>query len=132
MLAEKAKNGFLTTADIMKVVLSLEVQEQFAQARIFRPSISKSTTCWWLGKLGWQHGRHQNGMYIDSHECEDIVEYRKGFVGQFEWYEHRLHTWDDKGNEQQPSGLLIDGAISHFHRLILITHNESTFYQNDQ
>ena len=79
-LAEKAKNGFLTAADIMEVVLGPEVQAQFAQAGIFRPSISKSTVCWWLGKLGWWHGKHQNGMYIDGHKCEDIVEYRKGFV----------------------------------------------------
>ena len=44
-LAEKAKNEFLTTVDVMEVVSSPEVQEQFAQAGIFRPSISKSTTC---------------------------------------------------------------------------------------
>lgn len=132
-LREKAKSGFLTAADIMEVVSGPDIQEQLAHTGIFRPSISKSTACRWLGKLGWLHGRHQNGMYVDGHECEDVVEYRKGFVERFEQYERRFHTWDDEGNEQQPS-IDNDGMISHFqHQLVLITHDELTFYyQNDQ
>jgi hypothetical protein len=79
-LGEKAKNGFLTAVDVMEVVLSPGIQEHLAQARIYRPLIVKSMACQWLGKLGWQHGRHQNRMYVDGHEHEDVVEYRKGFV----------------------------------------------------
>lgn len=68
-------------------------------------------------------------MYADGHKCKDVVEYRKGFVEGFELHERRFHTWDDKGNELP--GFLVPGAIGHFH-LILVTHDESTFYQNDQ
>ena len=68
VLSEKAKSTFLTAADVMEVVSSPEMQVRFTQAGIYRPSISKATACRWLGKLGWQHGRHQNGMYFDGHE----------------------------------------------------------------
>ena len=71
-------------------------------------------------------------MYSDSHEQEDMVEYRRKFVEWFKEYECHFHTWDDKGNELvQPSGFLVPGEIGCF-CLILVTHDESTFYQNDQ
>ena len=131
-LGEKAKKGFLSATDVMEVVSSLEIQAQLSQAGIYRPSIAKSTACRWLRKLGWRHGRHQNGMYADGHKRKDVVEYRKGFVERFELHERRFHTWDDEGNElPHPSGFLVPGAIGRF-RLILVTHDESTFYQNDQ
>jgi len=79
-LGERAKSGFLTATNVMDVVSSPEVQAQFVWASIYKPSILKHTMRCWLGKLGWQYGRHQNGMYIDGHKCEDVVEYRKGFV----------------------------------------------------
>jgi hypothetical protein len=96
-LAEKAKRGFITTADIMEVVSGPDIQDQFAQAGIFKPSIGKTTACRWLGQLGWRHGRHQNGMYVDGHEREDVVKYRRGFVERFKEYERHFHAWDDEG-----------------------------------
>jgi hypothetical protein len=71
-------------------------------------------------------------MYSGGHEWEDMVEYRRGFVEQFGQHECHFHTWDDKGKELLlPSGFLVPGAIGHF-CLVLITHDESTFYQNNQ
>jgi hypothetical protein len=131
-LSEKAKNSFLSAADVMELVSTPEIQAQLLQAGIYHPSITKSTACRWLSRLGWHHGTHQNGMYSDGHECEDVVEYRKGFVERFTQYEHCFHTWDNEGNELvQPSGFLVPGAISRF-CLVLLTHNKFTFYQNDQ
>jgi hypothetical protein len=131
-LGERAKNGFISATDVMEVVASPEIQTQLSQAGIYRPSIAKCTACRWLGKLGWQHGRHQNGMYADGHERKDVVEYRTGFVERFEQYARRFHTWDGEGNElPHPSGFPVSGAIGRF-CLVLITHDESTFYQNDQ
>ena len=131
-LIERVKSGFLRATDVMEVASSPEVQDQLSEAGIHRPSISKSMPCHWLGRLGWQHGRHQNGMYADGHEQEDVVDYRRKFAEQFEQHEQRFPTWDDTGNElAQPSGFLMPGAIGHF-QLILVTHDKSTFYQNDQ
>ena len=51
---------------------------------------------------------------------------------QFWEYEHRFHTWDDEGNKlPRLSGFPVKGAIGRF-CLVLITHDESTFYQNNQ
>ena len=67
-------------------------------------------------------------MYADGHEWEDVVKYREGLEERFAQYE-RHFTWDDEGKElTPPSG---SAAIRHL-PLILITHDESTFYQNNQ
>ena len=132
VLSEKAKSTFFTAANIKEVVSSPEMQAQFTQAGIYWPSISKATVCCWLGKLGWWHGRHQNSMYFDGHKWENVVEYRKGFMQHFKQYKCHFHTWDNEGNELPcPSGFHVPKAVGHFH-LVLITHNESTFYQNHQ
>ena len=130
-LGERVKNGFLTAADVVDVVSGPEMQAQFVQAGFDRPTISLSTARRWLSKLGWRYGRHR-GMYADGHEREDVVEYRQAFVHRFEQYERRFHTWDDTGNEgPQPPHFPVPGAEGRFH-LILVTHDESIFYQNDQ
>ena len=96
-LGERAKNGFLSATDVVEVVSSLEIQAQLLQAGIDCPSISKSMACCWLKKLGWCHGRHQNGMYADGHEWKDIVEYRTEFVEQFAQYERHSTLGTMKG-----------------------------------
>ena len=38
-------------------------------------------TAWrWFQKMDWCFGRKKKGMYIDGHEREDVVEYRKAFL----------------------------------------------------
>jgi hypothetical protein len=47
-------------------------------------------------------------------------------------HEQRFHKWDHNGMElPRPKGFPVPGAVRHFH-LILVTHNESTFFQNDE
>jgi hypothetical protein len=126
-LEKRAKTGFLSAAEVGEVVSSSDMQACFAEAGIYQPSISKSTAHCWLDKLGWRYGRQQNGMYVDGHECEDIVEYRLQFVERFKQHERRFLTWDNEGRELPcPSGFPVPGAIGRF-RLVLITHNESVF-----
>ena len=79
-LAEEGKNGQVDAKVLVGVVLSLEIQLQFQQSGIDRPSISTCTAHHWLAKLRWQYGKQQNGMYIDGHECEDVMEYQSKFV----------------------------------------------------
>ena len=86
-LSERAKAGFLTASDIVDIVLSPEMQARFSQAGIHKASISERTARSWLCKLGWRYGRHKNGMYVDGHERQDVVEYRQAFVEQFKEYE---------------------------------------------
>ena len=70
-------------------------------------------------------------MYIDGHEREDVVAYRHEFVERWKTYEKRFHQWDDDGHELPcPNGFPVPDGPPF--RLVLITHNKSTFYQNDR
>jgi hypothetical protein len=129
-MAEKAKGGFLKAQDVVEVVASPEMQAKFAQKGITKANISAKTALRWLEKLGWTYGKLKNGMYLDGHERLDVVEYRKAFVERWMGYERRFHRWDDDGTElPRPNGFQVPGGRF---RLILITHDESTFFQNDE
>ena len=52
-LSVKARNGFFTANDVINIVLSPKIQAHFTWAGIDKPSISVSTTCRWLSRLGW-------------------------------------------------------------------------------
>ena len=61
-----------------------------------------------------------------------MVEYRKAFVKRWMEHERRFHQWDHDGTELPcPNGFLVPGAFGRF-RLILVTHDESTFFQNNE
>lgn len=131
-LGERMKSGSITATDLVDVVASPKVQEQLKNAGIDKPSISERTAHRWLGKLGWRYGKQQNGMYVDGHEREDVVQYRDAFVQRFKQYERRFHLWDENGDElPRPRGFPVPEAAGRF-RLVLVTHDESTFFQNDQ
>ena len=69
-------------------------------------------------------------MYIDGHEHEDIVEYRKHFLEWWKEYEKRFVMYDNNGNElTHPPGFPVSGGRFC---LVLVTHDESTFYANDR
>ncbi len=63
-------------------------------------------------------------MYIDGHERDDVVAYWNMFVHQWVEYETRFQIWDDNGNP-------LPCPFNSCH-LILVTHDESTFFQNDE
>ena len=53
-ISERAKSGFMTASNVVDIVSSPEMQAHFLQAEIHKPSISDSTACCWLSKLGHQ------------------------------------------------------------------------------
>ena len=113
-----------------------ELQAQFSQSGIIKPSISECTARRWLSRLDWQYGQTRKGMYVDGHEREDVVNYRTAFVKRWEEYEKRFHLWDNNGDPLPlPKGfpiLCADGrGFEGRFCLILVTHDESTFFQND-
>jgi len=92
--------------DIVDYVATAEVQQWLGtRAR----GIHVRTARRWLHKLSWRYRQKKKGMYIDGHEREDVVEYRKGFVER---------------------GFPVPQGVRF--RLILVTHDESTFYENDR
>jgi hypothetical protein len=70
-------------------------------------------------------------MYIDGHEHEDIVAYRKRFVKCWKEYEKCFIIYDnDRSVFSTPTRFPVPQGL-HFW-LILVTHDESTFYKNNQ
>ena len=131
-LGEKTKLKLIKATDLIDIISSPKIQDLFKLAGIDRPIISERTAHRWLGSLGWRYGRQKNGMYIDGHEREDVVQYRTAFVQRFKQCERRFHLWDDNGEElPPPRGYHVPEAAGRF-RLVLVTHDESTFFQNDQ
>jgi hypothetical protein len=79
-IVEKSKKGFLKAEDLVDLVASPEMQKTFAEKGISKASISTKTATRWLKKLDWRYESVRNGMYIDGHEREDVVAYRRAFV----------------------------------------------------
>ena len=130
-MVEKSKKGFIKVEDIANLVASPEMQVVFSEKGICKPSISMRMANRWLQKLDWRYQRARNGMYIDGHERENVVAYQCAFVEWWKFYDKHFHKWDDNGRELPcPIGFPLpdNGPF----RLVLITHNESTFYQNDR
>jgi hypothetical protein len=124
VLTEKARGGFIKTEDVCDIVASERVQNAFAWLGVHKPSISKTTAQRWLAKLKWRYAKRKNGMYIDGHERDDVVAYRQAFVNRWAEYETEFQIWDDNGN--------LPPLPPNSRRLILITHDKSVFFQNDE
>ena len=68
-------------------------------------------------------------MYVDGHEREDVVAYRKAFLGRWHEYERWMVTYDwDGAVNMTPEGFYVHGGCF---QLILIAHDESMFYSNE-
>src|SRR5258707_7549456 len=80
MRAQLMEKKNLKADDIVKIVVSTEMQAILAWKGLRKMSISAKTALQWLANLGWTYGKLRNGMYVDGHEREDVVEYRQQFV----------------------------------------------------
>jgi len=53
-----------------------------------KAAISESTAQQWLKlRLGYQCKEAKKGLYIDGHECPDVIKEREGFVEKINKYE---------------------------------------------
>lgn len=128
-LTEIAKKGYIRAQDVVDYIATPEVQERLATTGK-ACGISLRTAQRWLKKLRWRYTKKKNGMYIDGHEQEDVVDYRKKFVQRWKEYEKRFVIYNNEGQVvSQLHGFAVPGVRF---RLILVTHDESTFYENDR
>lgn len=122
--AVAAKTGFFGAQDVVDFFASPEVQLYMGTA--WR-SVSLSTAARLLKYLRYEHGKAKTGMYLDGHERQDVVEYRVGFLERMEMYTTRMVEYKKDGEVATPLSLKPGEK-----RLILLTHDESTFYAHDQ
>ncbi|CAG8512484.1 7217_t:CDS:2 [Cetraspora pellucida] len=64
------------------------------------------------------------GIYVDGHECPDVVAYQNKFLNQIVEYELLIPKWLAKECKIRTSPMLDLNQKLH----ILVTHDESTFY----
>ena len=69
-------------------------------------------------------------MYIDGHEQDDIIKYWGEFIQQWKEYEKQMVMYNNDGKELAPPPGFTVPQIGLFH-LILVIHDESTFYAHD-
>ena len=81
-LLEVSKSKRMVCAqDIVDYIASGEVQDHLTRENGGKPvTISIRTGQRWLTKLSWRYSRVQKGMYVDGHEREDVVAYRREFI----------------------------------------------------
>jgi hypothetical protein len=90
--------------------------------------ISLSTAARWLKFLGYNPRVQQKGYYTDGHNRTDVVEYRDNiFLPRMLSYERRMQEYSGDNMEVIIPPELSDGE----RRVVLITHDESTFYCNE-
>ncbi|KAJ6590451.1 hypothetical protein DFH09DRAFT_908654 [Mycena vulgaris] len=130
-----SKEVHFTAQHLVDFIATPEMQGKLDEAGIHKQSISVWTARRWLKRLDWRYGQRKNGMYIDGHEREDVVAYRTAFVKRWlERYEPRMVVYDNEGQPiKQPEGYVLEGKYKgQAFRIILVTHEESTFYAYDR
>jgi len=126
-LLEVSKDSYVHTQDIVDYIAKPETQEKLGTKK---RAISLCTAQHWMHRLDWRYGHKKNGMYIDGHKHEDVVQYQKEFVARWKDYDKRMVTYNNDGNvDSTPTSFPV--AHGHQFHLVLITHDESTFYAND-
>lgn len=138
-LVGKSKEKYIKALDVVEIVAGEEIQSKLVAAGKTKLTVSERTAHEWLKQFKWRYSRRKNGMYIDGHEKEEVVEYRKQFVQQWmHLYTPRMTTWEKKVNQDGTETLAAKppkGGVpvppGWPFRLILVTHDESTYYCND-
>jgi hypothetical protein len=111
-------------ADVVFYLDQPEIKERFGISK----AISERTAQRFLNVMSYRYGKEAKGMYSDGHERDDVVQYRNDvFLPLWKELERRMLLRDRDGNITQYPNLLPNES-----QLILITHDESTFFATDQ
>ena len=91
--------------------------------------VSIRTARRWLHREGFRFTEHQKVLYFDGHERPDVVEYRQNvFIPQIKQYRPQVveYVVGDVGKEKEK---VVENYVDH--RLVLVSHDESTTQAND-
>lgn len=119
----QAKGKYVKAEHICEYLNQPDVKEKWG----LKKTIGKSTAKRWMKKLGYRWVKCHKGQYVDGHERDDVVHYRKS-VYLPKWYElePRMRTWNKDGIEELmnlPPG--VPPVVPWF-------HDESIYYANDR
>ncbi|CAG8479888.1 21061_t:CDS:2 [Cetraspora pellucida] len=90
----------------------------------YKTTISRSTACKWLKLLGWKYQIHTKKMFFDSHEREDVVEYRNHFLQKMASLQSQMATYEGENLEQ----VILPELSSDMPEIVPVTQDETMFY----
>ena len=91
--------------------------------------ISVHTAVRWLSRLGFRPTSHKKGAFVDGHEREDVVVYRREFLQQLKQLKDTHRPPPPCSDERAATPSLIAESMK---RLVLIYHDESIFNNEGQ
>lgn len=94
-------------------------------------TVSESTVLRFMKKWGFEYKADVRSMYVDGHERDDVVEYRKGWSQRMMDYRKRMRQWEGENMEILIEPKDEDVQLGKVKELVMVTHDESTFYAND-
>lgn len=116
---------YFTAEDVQDYINKPEFLERMNRTKPY--SLSTATRV--IKEIGFTYGKERKGMYVDGHERDDVKAYRDNvFLPMMAKYE------EDMGYEESEDGVLRPPPPDCHTppKIILVTHDESTFYANDQ
>jgi hypothetical protein len=119
-------HSFLRTVPLGK--LTVDLFQQYIQEELFTGKrFSRQSVRRCLRSLGYEFMRHQQGVYFDDHERDDVRAHRKSFLEKIFRYEVLIDKYGGDGMMVTELPELAPGQQKH----VLIVHDESLFYSND-
>jgi len=83
---------YLCTRDIVQYLDKPAVKERLGLKNMPSECMAQC----WMHTMEYQYGKPKNGMYVDGHECEDVVAYRtKVFLPFWMSIESWMMKWDN-------------------------------------
>jgi len=77
LLKLRKHQPFFKAENIVKFIATPEMQSAMGTKAM---TICERTAQCWIRRMGWRYGEMPNGMYVDGHECEDVIAYRSWFL----------------------------------------------------
>ena len=93
------------------------------------PGTISHTTLWrFMHEWGYVYHKNNKDIYYDGHDRADVIKYRQAWAKRMMQYRERMETYKSDAVETVIEPALLASAQK---KLVLVTHNESTFYAND-
>ena len=91
--------------------------------------LSERTAQQWLARLGWRNQLLRKGVYMDSHERPDVVEYcNQTFLPLMAEYRKRMANWELQGSKLVHIGPVLELGEP---QIIMLFQDESFFHANE-